>query len=180
MRKIYKLHLECSKRRKFVKVRETRVVPRVGKLESYKNTNHESMDSKLMLLLFTINLRRNDEHTSIFERFQNGFKRIFHRVSIIFFQENQVGIPKFQFEILHNPALRLSLKSIARLIPEYNRRDIYISFKAHPSITLSIFNLSSDPLRFSERNRLLLEVKYNRIDLKINLQSFPDVVTRES
>lgn len=46
MEKICKLHSECSKRGKFVKVREARVVPRfrVGKLESYKNTNHESMD----------------------------------------------------------------------------------------------------------------------------------------
>lgn len=123
MRKIYKLHLECSKRRKFVKVRETRVVPRVGKLESYKNTNHESMDSKLMLLLFTINLRRNDEHTSIFERFQNGFKRIFHRVSIISsFKKIKLGSSNFSLKFC---TILLPLKSIARLIPEYNR-SIYI------------------------------------------------------
>lgn len=42
MKKIYKLHLECSKRRKFVKVRETRVVPRsqsweTGKLQEYQS-----------------------------------------------------------------------------------------------------------------------------------------------
>lgn len=64
---------------------------------------------KLMLLLFTINLRRNDEQTNIFrsEWIQNGF---FGKESstvwafYILFQENQAGNLKFQFEILRNPA----------------------------------------------------------------------------
>lgn len=60
-----------------------------------------------MLLLFTINLRRNDEQTNIFrsEWIQNGFEKNLQPYEhYIFFQENQAGNLKFQFEILRNPA----------------------------------------------------------------------------
>ena len=64
------------------------------------------MDSKLMLLLFTINLRRNDEQTNIFQTISKWIRKESSTVwaFYILFQENQAGNLKFQFEILRNLA----------------------------------------------------------------------------